>query len=135
MGTKSSPSCYHGALEYASQITGISARKELSFFKHEYIRTKPNSKGKTKLKYYSHDIRVETVCGKIVSYFPSPNTRFDALYEAKRFIVTVNRPLDEFGLEWRNAGQYKDSLGGGWHSMVSLYNHHDFYYADMECAH
>lgn len=135
MGTKSSPSCYHGALDYASQITGLSVRKEILLYKHEHLRTKPNSKGKTKLKYYSYDIRVETACGKTVSYFPMPNIRFDSLYEAKRFIVTVNRHIDEFGLDFVNVGKYKDSLGGGWHSMVNLYKHNNFYYADMECAH
>lgn len=141
MGTKSNPSCYHGALEYAALITGISKTKEIYITKAEYLRTNPNKnrnssiKFKSKLKYPAANIRIETSCGKTVSYFPLLNTRYDAIYEFKRAIITVNRPLNDFGLEWEKVGEYKDSLGGGWHSMVAIYKHNDFYYADTECAH
>lgn len=141
MGTKSNPSCYHGAIEYAHSLTGISKTKEIYIYNHEHLRTTPHKnrvnkgKFKSKLKYPAASIRIETTCGKIVSYFPLPHLRFDALYEFKRAIITVNTPLNDFGLDWIKCGQYKDSLGGGWHSMVGLYKHNDFYYADIECAH
>ena len=141
MGTKSNPSCYHGALELFSNITGISKTKEIYFQKLEHIRTQPNKnrnssyKFKSKLKYSADRIKIETECGKTVSYFPFPNVRFDKIYEAKRIIVTINRVLQDFGLEYEHVGNYKESLGGGWHTDTPLYRYKDFYFAYLDCAH
>lgn len=143
MGTKHSPSCFHFALDYFSKLTSISKTKEIYFDKIEHIRTRPHKnrnqakKFKSKLLYKSDNIKVETECGKIVSWFPKPNLRFDECgYIAKRFTVSVNRKLEEFGVEIHNAGMYVDCLGGGWMQNIHLYRHNEFYFAPgMDCAH
>lgn len=143
MYTKNNPACYHSALDLFSKISWISKTKEIYFDKIEHIRTKPHryrnqsTTFKSKLLYKADNIKVETECGKTVSWFPKPNCRFDDCgFIAKRFVVAVNRKLDEFGIDYQYAGMYEDCLGGGWTCKIQLYKHNDFYFApNMECAH
>jgi hypothetical protein len=60
-----------------------------------------------------------TESGDIVEYYSenSPSTR----RVAKEFIVTRQRALVDFNVEFAVVGKYKD-CEGGWYSMVPLYN-------------
>lgn len=123
-----SPACYHGALEYFSSITGISKQKKLSFTDLEQLRHKK------KLKYKASDIAVVDTTGDTHPYMLE-QLRYDSRgIEAAMFIVSVNRPLEEFGIEYKAVGNYRDDLGGGWHSNTPLYEYSGFYFAYMECS-
>jgi hypothetical protein len=120
--------------------SGISKTKELTFDSVDKIRTKPHKhrvstgKFKSKLLYKADKIKVILEDGSTISYIQG-DKRYDlAGYVAKGFIVTVNRKLEEFGVEYESAGNHKDSLGGGWHSDVAMFRHKDFYFAFIECS-
>jgi hypothetical protein len=69
-----------------------------------------------------------TESGDIVEYY-SENSRFDQKgIVAKEFIVTRQRALVDFNVEFAVVGKYKDCEGG--YSMVPLYKikDHDFYF-------
>ena len=141
MSTKESPTCYHRALDHLSSITGQSKYKTLVIAKAEYLRTKPHpnrhdkSKFKTKLLYKADSIKIETECGKTVSYFPQPNMRFDQCgYVFKRALVEVSKSVNEFGVDIESCGNYTDCLGGGWTQKVGLFRIGNFYFASMDCS-
>lgn len=140
MGTKSNPSCYHGAIAYLSNLTGQSKTKEIAIEKAEYLRSRPHpnrhnkNNFKTKLLYKADSIVIQTECGKSISYFPEPNKRFDAYgYVFKCAIVTVNKNVEDFGIKIESCGYYTDCLGGGWTQKVPLFKINDFYFASLEC--
>jgi len=138
--TKENPGGPYSMLKYLSEISGISLRKELEFDSMDKLRRKNGSKTKSKsyLIYNAYDIKV-VINGEIIPYMiPGPSFgdwRFDNVYKdtPEKFIVTVDRSYEEFGIEIKPAGTYNDSLGGGWSSKIDLYNINGNYFApDME---
>lgn len=128
---KSNPGCYHRLIEYLEKKTGISANKEI--VAKSVWKTSPHT-GKKKLVYRAYDI---TVVDKEGNRYPfmEDEKRFDKRgIEADYFAVMITRPLDEFGVKINNAGNYRDSLGGGWYSNCSLYEVDGKYFAYMECS-
>jgi hypothetical protein len=153
--TQSSPTCFHGALDYLSKLTGISRKKEIVLSNIEATRTKPNKKGRTELLFTASNIfvvingkkywfpRQQMIKGGEKVYYVSKdanslesttiilpvNTKFDIVG------VVINRAIDEFGIISEKIGPYKDSLGGGWYHNCTMYKVGSCYYVpDMECA-
>lgn len=130
--TKTNPGCYHSALQYLSEVTGISRTKEIK------VKTINGLKQGKRLMYKSYDINVVDKDGNKFAYMQAGKggpLRFDqAGIVADHFIVTVNKSLSEFGVEIKGEGNYKDSLGGGWHQTVSLFSINGNYFANMDCA-
>lgn len=135
--TFDNPGCYHDAIKYCEEKTGISRNKEVFFDNIDKLYNKPHphsAKPKRKLKFKSHDIYVIDESGKTWQFFEN-NKRFDVSgIIAKRFRVNVIRPLPEFGVEIKYVKDYQDSLGGGWSTMVSRFQIDDKYFANMECT-
>jgi Zn-finger domain-containing protein len=140
--TPSNPGCYHTAIQYMSEVTGISATKEV-VYKNLDDLMRIGKNGKRKLKYHSSVIQVITNGGSRVPYMQGiGRCRFDILgIKAVGFVVTRYRELREFKLPYHYVGTYKDSypeLDGGGYSKIDLFKieGHDFYFApDMDCAH
>lgn len=151
--TKSSPGCYHSALKYLSELTGISKRKELILKDLSETRKIHNNKGKSKLIYPARDIFVEykgerlwmpkmidLKGGKrIYIFIKSPSdysTEIELPKDTKfdKVGVVINRQLEEFKQEIKNEGMYKDSLGGGWYQDVCLFSVNGNYFAYMDCS-
>jgi hypothetical protein len=129
MSTYDSPGCYHDALNALARISGISKTKEIRINDLSGLR-----RGK-RLAYRSYDIQVIGKDGKSYAYMQEGGKRFDqAGIEADHFLVTVNRKMEEFGVKIEPAGQYNDSLGGGWYCKVPRYLIDGQYFADMECT-
>lgn len=128
---KSNPGCYHRLIEYLAQKTGISANKEI--VTKSVWKTSQHT-GKKKLVYRACDITVVDKDGQRHPFMENEK-RFDKRgIEADYFAVMISRPLDEFGVKINNAGNYLDSLGGGWHSNCNLYEVDGKYFAMMECS-
>lgn len=144
--TKSDPGCFHSMITYLSELTGLSksVQKELIVKEYEDLfkmtKSKPPYKSKRKLRYQAQSITVVLPDGQLIPFYnKETHKRFDELgIKADHFIIRWEqyRPLDDFNIKIKNEGSYKDSLGGGWHSTVSLYSINDKYFApQMECAH
>jgi hypothetical protein len=128
---KSNPGCYHRLIEYLSEKTGISVTKEIVC---KTVWKKSPHTGKNKLVYRAYDITVVDKDGQRHPFMENEK-RFDKRgIEADYFIVSITRPVDEFGVKINNAGNYRDSLGGGWHSNCNLYEVDGKYFAMMECS-
>jgi len=128
---RSDPGCYHKLIEYLSQKTGISQFKEV--IKKQVWKTSPHT-GKKKLIYMAANIVVVDKKGNRHA-FMKDQKRYDLRgIEADHFAVSVMRDSDEFGVKVNHAGNYRDSLGGGWYSNCSLLEVDGKYFATMECA-
>lgn len=129
--TKHSPGCYHQLLGYLSEKTGISLRKDIVTQQVYKINKRT---GKKKLDYRAMDI---TVVDKDENRHPfiKDQKRYDLFgIVAAYFIVNVPRMIAEFGIEVNDAGNYRDSLGGGWYSNCPLFEIDGKYFASMECT-
>jgi len=128
--TESNPGCFHSALKYLSEITGVSQKKEIVIKTLSGLRSKSGKK----LLYRTNDIRVVDSAGNTFMYMQGQK-RFDACgIIAAHFLVFVNRRLDEFGIEIKHHKDYKDSLGNGWYQMVSCFSINGRYFAYMDCT-
>lgn len=129
--TKEDPGTTYEMLSYLSEITGISRRKEIEVNSLDKLRRKTGSrtKNKTVLIYPACDIEV-IINGERIPYMLTHNIRFDAEYKEvpEKFIVTVDRPVSDFGVEIKHAGTYKNCLGGGWHENTNLLRINDKYF-------
>lgn len=129
--TKENPGCYHSMIDYLSEITGISKRKDIRLDNVWMFKS-----GKKRLRFKSHNITVVDKDGQKHSYIDSQNKRFDQRgIVADYFIANITRPIEEFGIEIKSIGTYKDSLGGGWYQNVSMLQINDKFFAMMDCAH
>lgn len=132
--TKQSPGSGYDMYKYLEEISGISSRKEIEIKTIEGLRRKTASKvkNKTVLKFQARDI-VAVINGERIPYMlgQSQNIRFDAQYKdpPEKFLVSVHRQLDEFGVEISPAGLYNNCLGGGWSEKVQLYRVNGKYFA------
>lgn len=136
--TRHSPGCYHSALRYLSELTGIPEYREVEVFNYRYLFDnvrrfgKPN---KLRLKYKSYDITVVDLEGNKHPYIDN-TTRYDAKgIIPVKFIVRVRRTLEEYNVPIKAEGTYIDSLGGGWQQKVGMYSINGNFFADMNCAH
>lgn len=129
--TKYNPGCYHSLLKYLSEKTGISLKKEV-IVKNVW-KTSPHT-GKKKLEYRAMDITVVDKDGQKHPFMDN-QIRFDKRgIVADHFICNVPRLISEYGVDVRNAGNYRDSLGGGWYSNCALFEIDGMYFASMECS-
>lgn len=151
--TKENPTCFHGALNYLSSLTGISKKKEIILKDISHTRH-PGRNGKTgKLAYPCYNIFViiegkkywcpqkkqikggESVWVLRNEPFGSEQSEFPISTQFDSVGVVVNRTISEFGIEPERIGGYKDSLGGGWYQNCTMYKVGNCYYVpDMECA-
>jgi hypothetical protein len=135
--TKDNPGCYHSAIKYLAGIENTSAYKTLVFDSSDklYRQTKSsNPKKKFKLNFYSHQIKVIDKDGVSHNYIEN-HLRYNFRgIEAARFEVEVLKNFEDFKTPINKAGNYKDSLGGGWHSNCQLYEINGSYFAMMECS-
>lgn len=128
---RSDPGCYHGLLKYLADKTGISLNKDI-VTKNVYKVSKHT--GKKKLQYRAMDVTVVDKEGQRHPFMDNQK-RYDLRgIIADHFIVNVPRIISEFGIDVREAGNYRDSLGGGWYSNCALYEVDGKYFAAMECA-
>jgi hypothetical protein len=84
---------------------------------------------KRKVIFPAAYIKVVTESGDIVEYY-SENSRFDQKgIVAKEFIVTRQRALVDFNVEFAVVGKYKDEGGAGtlWYRLYKIKDH-DFYF-------
>lgn len=131
MYTRSNPGCYHSMLRYLSEKTGISLFKEV-VTKSVWVTSKHT--GKKKLMYNSSNIVVVDQNENRHAYMKDQK-RYDLRgIEASYFLVSVLRPSEEFGVKINDAGNYRDSLGGGWYSNCNMYEVDGKIFATMECA-
>jgi hypothetical protein len=128
---KSNPGCYHRLIEYLAQKTGISANKEI--VTKSVWKTSQHT-GKKKLVYRACDITVVDKEGNRHLFMENEKPFDKRGIEADYFIVSITRPVDEFGVKINNAGNYRDSLGGGWYSNCNMYEVDGKYFAYMECS-
>jgi hypothetical protein len=135
---KNNPGCFHQLSEYLSKLTGLSIRVPLIIKDREGLLRNPKAKRK-QLGYRSYDITVISIDGKRVSYMQEGNIRYDEAFPnlvVDHYEVMIYRPHNSFGIELTYVGNYRDSLGGGWHTTVSLFEHNGNYFAPaMECTH
>ncbi len=128
---RNDPGCYHSMLRYLSEKTGISLFKEI--IKQQVWVTSRHT-GKKKLVYIASNITVVDKEGNRHA-FMKDQKRYDLRgIEANYFAVSVLRDSEEFGIKINDAGNYRDSLGGGWYSNCSLLEVDGKYFATMECA-
>ena len=131
--TKQNPGCYHSAVRYASELTGIPAEKELEFNIIDDLYDKRNV-GKRRLLYKSYNIYGVDSNGNRFPFWEN-HKRFDQNgLTAEKFIAKTSRRLSEFNVPIQSEGSYKDSLGGGWYSMVELFSINGKFFAHMECS-
>lgn len=134
--TKSNPGCYHSMLNYLSQITGISRTKEVEI---------PNIAAVKKFNYSTHFILNGSELGslqpitkkggvKVLTTKPMSTLELPIDQVFDRIYIIEDRKPPEFGITPNKAGNYKDSLGGGWYSTVSLLEINGHYFAMMECS-
>lgn len=143
--SRHNPGCYHGAIKYLSELSGIPVKKELVFNSVADLCTK-DKKGKTVLKYRRRDVWVEKD-GKRY-WMPNKKQFKGGTYQIEildgtlfpdgtkwdKVGVEINRQQNEFGIEIKPAGKYQDSLGGGWSQQVKMYEINGKYFADMDCS-
>ncbi len=136
--TRKTPGCYHSALNYLSQLTGIEVEKEIevdSFDKLYQQAHKNAMKKKRRLKYKSYNIYPVDANGQRYAFIEGKK-RFDERgIVAVKFMVKVNRTLEEFGIPIKSEGKFNDSLGNGWSQNVPMYSINGNFFADMDCAH
>jgi hypothetical protein len=131
MHTKNNPGCYHSMLRYLSEKTGIRMFKEIE---RQTVWVTSRHTGKKKLMYCSGNIVVVDKDGNRHAYMKDQK-RYDLRgVEASYFLVSVMRTPEEFGVKINDAGNYRDSLGGGWYSNCNLYEVDGKYFATSECA-
>lgn len=135
--TKSNPGCYHDAVSYLSELSGIVPYKEIEVSSLDKLYAAPHKyamKKRKKLKYKSYDIYPVDEKGQRYSFIEN-NKRFDERgIVAVKFMVNVSRSQQEFGIPIKPEGKYNDSLGGGWSQNVALYSINGKFFADMDCA-
>lgn len=139
LNTKENPGCYHSMMAYLSEVSGMPTTKTISFDRSESLYKMPHPKSmkqKRKLLYKSYHITVIDWDGNPQPFMLN-NIRWDERgVKARRFDVEVDRDVDEFNVPIESAGKYKDSLGGGWYSIIPLYRiHNQFFAPAMECGH
>lgn len=119
-------------VRYLSEKTGIAQKKDIEF---KYIDQLRMGK-KKKLRYPSYDVVVVSADGTRYPYMVDGNKRFDQCgIVADKFVVSVYRKAEEFGIPLQSAGKYKDWEGDGYFS-IPLYKIDDCYFAPgMDCAH
>ena len=139
--THSNPGCYHSMINYLSELSGISTHKEIRIDDPQKLRSKPKvgysgKKKSGRLLYSSYNIKVVDKDGNVHPYHNQEKSqRYDqAGIIADHFLVTVRRNIEEFGIKVNPAGKYKDSLGGGWYQMVTMWQVNDQFFADMDCS-
>lgn len=133
MYTKESPGCYHSLINFLATIESTEQYKVLTFYGMDELYKWNKPKTKRKLQYKSYDIQV--ISGTEKHAFIKDNKRFDVLgITPDKFEVTVLKNVSDFKTQVNHAGSYKDSLGGGWHQTVSLYECNGSYFATMDCA-
>jgi hypothetical protein len=86
------------------------------------------------LQYRAADISVVDEDGNLHPFIKDQK-RYDLHgIVADHFVVNVPRTWSEFGVEVNSAGNYRDSLGGGWYNSCELVEVDGKYFAYMECA-
>lgn len=129
--TRDNPGCYHSLLRYLSEKTGICLNKEIEV--KNVWKTSPHT-GKKKLVYRAVDITVVDKDGQRHP-FMQDQKRFDLRgIIADHFICNVPRIISEYGIEVRGAGNYRDSLGGGWYCNCAMFEIDGKFFASMECS-
>ncbi len=136
--TRENPGCYHSMLKYLAEIDNLSQHVIDRFDKIEQLYSIPkNSKTKkTHLKYKSYNIHVIDKQDKEHQFMGLHGQRFDKTeqIEVSHFNCFRLRQLSEFTTKPTVIGKYKDSLGGGWYSMCTLYQINNQFFVDMECT-
>lgn len=131
--TKESPGCYHSMIKFLAELEGTEYIKTIVVKEHRDLYTKTMRK---KLLYPSSDIKVISESGMQHSFIVD-QIRYDHPKRAivpDHFEITMWKNLNDFRNKPVSAGNYKDSLGGGWYSTVPMYRFGNKYFAGMECT-
>lgn len=141
--TKDNPGCYHDLRRYLVEKSGL-PNTELIVLR----RRMPIDDGRKICKKRGGKLYVKSAGGSwvlaptkkqikggefVLSFGPDDTkylpitTLFECAYEAERAVK-------EFGIHVKDAGKYRDDLGGGWHSMVPMVQIDGNYFAYMECS-
>lgn len=134
--TKEDPGCYHSALKYLEELTGLSAIKTLKLEEVQLKETKKlaNGKIKNKLKYYSYNITVVDKQGNNHPYILNSMDYKQRKIDFDYFLVKVLRPIAEFNIPIKEEGKYNECLGGGWTTKTRLYSINGNYFANIDCS-
>lgn len=127
--------CYHRMIDYLAELDNTSPRKELTFQTRE----------EAGLSYANHywlngkDLGALTQVhrkGAILVLTDQMTKTRDLPYDTQFDKITrkVYKSVEEFNTPVTKAGEYTDSLGGGWSSKVQRYKVKDKYFAAMECS-
>lgn len=143
--TRESPGCICCLRDYLSEITGL-PKTELLVLKNRmtlkdaqkkkkqtgngtvYIR---DSHGKWILRPEQITLKGGISVLRFGPYDPNPipaTTLFEIAIECLR-------PIDAFGIHLKDAGNYRECLGGGWHCYTPLYEVDGYFFASLECNH
>lgn len=135
MNTYDNPGCYHALLNRLSTTTGITRTKELGLNKIDSIY-RTTKMGKKKLQYAAAKIKVVVRGAGTVEYYDN-GKRWDEKIDKSEFVgylVEINRPINEFGIEVLPAGKYKDDCGGGaYYAIQRVLVDGEYFAPNMEC--
>jgi hypothetical protein len=142
--TKENPGCIHDMQRYLSELSGLPTTTVEKMTYRDVFDTTPT--GGRKCKYPSYNVNF-VIDGKEVGFLTKQMRKgnipvltngvkdFPYDVDIDYFLVTVRRPLADYGIPYINLGKvYKDSLGGGWYSKCELFQVNDQYFANMECT-
>lgn len=132
---KSIDGCYHSMIQYLAELDNTSPYKELIFQTREEA-------GLSYLNHYwlnGEDLGALTQThrkGGILVLTDQMTKSKDLPYNTQFDKITrqIYKSPEEFNTPITKAGQYNDSLGGGWSSKVQRYKVKDKYFAAMECT-
>lgn len=127
--------CYHSMLQYLAELDNTSPKKELVFktYKEAGLDTRNNywldGKNLGALTQIHRKGGILVLTDQLTKTLSLPlDTKFD------KVVKKVYKSVEEFNTPVVKAGEYKDSLGGGWSSKVQRYKVKDKYFAAMECT-
>lgn len=131
-------SCYHGMIKYLAELENTTTSKIVE------LKEFPKSIKKGGKRYLSivlvkngieyNYIETKTIKGGVRVRLCSDNNAFPIETIFDKIIATENKTIEDFKTEIKSAGNYNDSLGGGWSCSVPMYKVKDRYFAMMECA-
>lgn len=131
-------SCYHGMLKYLAELENTTLTKfiELKAIPENFKKT-PYKRSMTKV--YKNGIEYgcptkQHIKGGLLMYITPEKQAFPLDTVWDKIVVEVYKGIKDFKTEIKSAGNYNDSLGGGWSQNVSMYKINDRYFAMMDCA-
>jgi hypothetical protein len=139
--TRDNPGCYHDLIRYLAEQENTDISKEEPISTLEALRKSKNIYYKASNvkvwkdgKQYMFPRKVARKGGIHVIEVGYNGTTFPIDTAWDKVTVTVPKSFNDFVTPVKDAGSYKDCLGGGWSQKVKLWSVGDYYFADMDCS-